>query len=265
MERSSLCGIVAGERTSTPTGLIFGSFWSGAGYALRQYERPAHRQQRYSAGVALYRCPGHLLRQSIGRGAVDEVGDDGGPAGLMTGADAGAVVAVEVLVKEDVVAPVRVCLHHLGRAEDRATAIGSALEDRNQAARDIIGNLVEGKMLAGAGRILHLKIVAKATMQIAQPSDQDEIRWHPDRTSPVRVAAKHPGARLGRLIADRQDLVPGAQFEGVVEVVPAERSDTVVAEELVRVEHPGQDATQPLLRDQCEDLAAIAIGVHPLG
>ena len=74
-------------------------------------ERTARRRQRYSAGVALYKCPGHLLRQSIGRGAVDEVGDDGGPAGLMTGADAGAVVAVEVLVKEDLVAPVRVGLH----------------------------------------------------------------------------------------------------------------------------------------------------------
>src|SRR5215218_3573113 len=169
MERPSLCGTVVSERTSTPTGLIVVSFGRARDTPFASTERTARRQQRYSAGVALFKCPGHLLRKSIGRGAVDEVGDDGGPAGLMTGADARAVVAVEVLVKEDVVAPVRVSLHHFGVAEDRATAIGSAQEDRNQAARKIIGDLVEGKMLARAGRILHQEIVAKATMQVEQP------------------------------------------------------------------------------------------------
>src|SRR5512140_2444738 len=39
---------------------------------------------------------------------LDEFGHQPGPAGLMTGTQPGAVVAVEVLEKEDVLAPVRV-------------------------------------------------------------------------------------------------------------------------------------------------------------
>ena len=41
---------------------------------------------------------------------LDEFGGEGGPAGLVAGADAGAVVAVKVFIKEDVVAPMGVAL-----------------------------------------------------------------------------------------------------------------------------------------------------------
>ena len=41
---------------------------------------------------------------------VDQAGDDPGPTRLMAGADPGTVIAVEVLVKQDVIPPVRVRL-----------------------------------------------------------------------------------------------------------------------------------------------------------
>src|SRR5258705_12594153 len=46
-----------------------------------------------------------------------------GPAGLMTGADAGAVVAVEVFVEGDQVAPMRIFLEFFCAAEDRPAAL----------------------------------------------------------------------------------------------------------------------------------------------
>src|SRR5262245_6638288 len=58
--------------------------------------------------------------------------DDPGPAGLMTGADTGAVVAVKVFVEQQVVAPARVCLEFLGAAIDRAAAGMVAEEDMGQ-------------------------------------------------------------------------------------------------------------------------------------
>ena len=53
----------------------------------------------------------------------------------MAGADPGAGVAVEVFVEGDVVAPVRVALEGLLRAEDRPAAGGVAREDGDQALR----------------------------------------------------------------------------------------------------------------------------------
>src|SRR5262245_44459731 len=64
----------------------------------------------------------HLLRRAR-RKEVHQSRDDAGPPGLMTGAEAGAVVAVEVLVEEDEIPPVRIVLELLRAAVDGATAI----------------------------------------------------------------------------------------------------------------------------------------------
>ena len=53
---------------------------------------------------------------------LDQLGDEGRPAGLVAGADAGAGVAVEEFVEEDIVAPVRVVLKIIDGAVERAAA-----------------------------------------------------------------------------------------------------------------------------------------------
>src|SRR5262245_21679731 len=63
---------------------------------------------------------------------VDQRRHQTGPAGLVAGAEAGAVVAVEVLVKEDQVAPVRVALELLGAAVDRPPSLPVAREDADE-------------------------------------------------------------------------------------------------------------------------------------
>ena len=54
---------------------------------------------------------------------LDQLGHVSRPAGLMAGAEPGAVVAVEVLVEEHVVAPVRIGLEFLRAAVDRAPSL----------------------------------------------------------------------------------------------------------------------------------------------
>src|SRR5262245_62125362 len=63
------------------------------------------------------------LLRGRGREQMQPTGNDAGPSGLMAGAQAGAVVAVEVLVEQDQIAPVRVVLEFLRPAVDRPAAI----------------------------------------------------------------------------------------------------------------------------------------------
>jgi hypothetical protein len=56
---------------------------------------------------------------------LQQLGHQARPARLMAGADAGAVVAVEVLVERDEAAPVRVALEDLRSAVDRAAPVRS--------------------------------------------------------------------------------------------------------------------------------------------
>lgn len=73
---------------------------------------------------------------------VDERGHQRSPAGLVRGADAGAVVTVKVFVEEQVVAPVWVVLKRFRAAEHRAVARGVALENRHQPLGDLASHFV---------------------------------------------------------------------------------------------------------------------------
>src|SRR5689334_18554078 len=70
----------------------------------------------------------HLLSGGCGED-VHEPRDDAGPAGLVAGAQAGTVVAVEILVEQQVIAPVRVVLEDLRAAVHRAAAVLVFQED----------------------------------------------------------------------------------------------------------------------------------------
>src|SRR5437879_4192847 len=59
-----------------------------------------------------------------------------GPAGLMAGANAGPVVAMEVLVEQDEIPPVRVHLELLRAAMNGPSAVFSTQEDMRQATRE---------------------------------------------------------------------------------------------------------------------------------
>jgi hypothetical protein len=61
----------------------------------------------------------------------DQLGNQAGPAGLVTRADAGAIVAVEILVEKDQVPPVGIALKKFGATGYRTAAALPAHENMN--------------------------------------------------------------------------------------------------------------------------------------
>src|SRR5205823_2498588 len=108
-------------------------------------------------------------------GLLQQLGDDGGPAGLVRGAEALAGVAVEVLVEEDQVAPVRVGLELLAGAEDRAAAVRAAQEEVAQPPRELPRHLPEGVRLPRTGRELDRERLAEEEVELLQRLDQQEV------------------------------------------------------------------------------------------
>ena len=60
---------------------------------------------------------------------IEQESNESGPPSLVTGAQPGAVVAMEVLVKEDMIAPMRIFLELGSAAVERPLSIGIAKEN----------------------------------------------------------------------------------------------------------------------------------------
>ena len=101
--------------------------------------------------------------------------NDPGPSGLVARAEAGAVVAVKILIKQDEVAPVRILLELSGAAVHRTLAGLVPHEDAGQSARDLLGDLVERHEPAGAGRAFDGEIVSIVCV-VLQQSPNDHAR-----------------------------------------------------------------------------------------
>ena len=121
----------------------------------------------------------------------EEQRDEPGPAGLVARAETGAVVAVEVLVEQQQVAPVRIGLEQLGAPEHGAPPALVAQEGRGQAPADLVGHLEQVQLVARAGRALAPSGRRRSTRGAAEPADDDQVHGEPHRSPPVRVAAEH--------------------------------------------------------------------------
>src|SRR5262245_49435677 len=106
--------------------------------------------------------------------------DHAGPSGLMTGAEAGAVVAVKVLVEENQIAPVRILLEHARAAKHRTTAVGAAEKNVSQTPGDIFGHLIKVHAPARPGGALDQEFVAVVGVVLQKRADDQTIDRHPD-------------------------------------------------------------------------------------
>lgn len=128
------------------------------------------------------------LKDAVGAGGGEEVegaGDDTGPAGLMAGAEAGSVVAVEVFVELDVIAPEGIFLEFALAAIDGPRAVFVLEENAGEAAGDFLGDLVEVHLAAGAGGAFDGEVVAIVGVVLEQRADDEGVDGHPDGTAPV--------------------------------------------------------------------------------
>ncbi len=83
-----------------------------------------------SCNVASRNCSGSKLFTAL----FEEFRDETGPAGLMTGADTSAIVAVKIFVKKKQVTPVRIALENFRGTDDRASAASIAQKDMDETA-----------------------------------------------------------------------------------------------------------------------------------
>src|SRR5689334_5014575 len=103
----------------------------------------------------------------------------------MAGADAGTVVAVEVLVKEDQIAPVRIVLIAAVLSVHGTAALFVLKEDAREPSRELSRDIPQREVLSRCGRILNFEIVAEVVMELLQRFDDEVVHREPDRPAPV--------------------------------------------------------------------------------
>ena len=99
-----------------------------------------------------------LRRQSSKQ--VERPGNDTGPSRLMAGPETSAIVSMELLVKQDVILPVRILLEDLAAAKDRTLSHHIAKEDTRKPAPDFLCNFKQRHAVTGASGAFDLKTVA---------------------------------------------------------------------------------------------------------
>jgi hypothetical protein len=87
------------------------------------------------------------------------------------------------------------------------------------------------------GWILYDKVIAVVVMKLLERFDNEKIDRKPDRASPIGVATEKPGTRLPRLVAHLVYRAIQLQPIRMVEVMTADRANTIFAEELISVKH----------------------------
>ena len=131
---------------------------------------------------------------------MDELDDQGGPAGLMAGAQARAVVAVEILEERDIVAPVRISLEEGAVAQNRPAIALVAGENRDQTPGELGGDLGQRRPLRSTARQSSGQARAVVAMILPERLDHQIVDRKPDRAAPVGITAIDGGRRLGRLV-----------------------------------------------------------------
>src|SRR6185295_410822 len=184
-----------------------------------------------------------ILRCEVAEQA-QERSDEPGPARLMAGPDAGAIVAMKVLVEEHEITPVRIVLEAARGAVDRPPPLRIGHEDADEPSRQLRSDFEQGHEPPGARRTFDAKVIAVVTVELQQRAYEQQVHRKPHRPAPVRIAAEHAAIGLGRSIRDLILIGAAAEYVWMIAVISRQRTDTEVAEEFLGVEHSGEHATQ---------------------
>ncbi len=137
--------------------------------------------------------------------------------------NAGAVIAVEVFVEERIIAPVRILLKEVLATKHGAFAFAVAAEEPDEAAGEVPGNVPQGLRSVGLGH-LGGQVLPVVVVELLQRLDHQVVYRKPHRAAPIRVAAEQAGARLRRLVPDREGRAVGLKGERVGLVLLRERA-----------------------------------------
>ena len=127
----------------------------------------------------------------------DQFGDQGSPASLVTRADAGAIVGMEIFVEEEQIFPVRIALEDFGAAGDRPSAVFAANENMNQAAGDFGSHFPEVRFTPRASGTFDFEVLAIIMVILLQGFDEEIVQWKPDGTAPIGIATEDSAGGFG--------------------------------------------------------------------
>lgn len=161
---------------------------------------------------------------------VDQTGDQSGPTCLMARAQAFSSVAVIVLVEEETVAPVGVCLKFFTVSETSSTPILVARKNSDHPFCNFSRHSSGGNRLPSIGRF-DGEVRPQRITKTQQRMNQKVRGREPDRPSPIRVPSFELRFGLARLVTQSAF----AKVERMRLVIFRQTSDTVVGEELCRV------------------------------
>src|SRR5215469_7420453 len=109
-----------------------------------------------------------------------------------------SVVAMEVLVEQEVRTPVRVRLELSGAAVDGPVAVLATQKNTFQPSGDLLGDLEQIHISAGACGALYPKVAPIELIQMEQGFYQQSIDRDPDGSTPVGVPSEHVCIGLAR-------------------------------------------------------------------
>src|SRR5689334_5965614 len=129
MSRTAVSPIASPIRARRSSALGMAAWTGDEGCSRRTAKKQAEKRNAPSPNASL--AASREWRRSASRTVIavpswsfsallEELGDEAGPSGLVAGADTGPVVAVEVLMKRQVIPEVRIPLQLLLAPEDRS-------------------------------------------------------------------------------------------------------------------------------------------------
>ena len=120
----------------------------------------------------LYTDIGGLTKIVLGENSIavllDQLGHQSCPPRLVAGSDARTVVAVEILVKGNEVAPMRVCLKFFRAAENRPASLLIEEKNAREPLRNIAGYLPKVEHLARIGGAFDFVFITEEEMKFLQ-------------------------------------------------------------------------------------------------
>ncbi len=135
--------------------------------------------------------------------AAEHRGDQGGPAGLVAGAESFAAVGVKVLVEQNQIFPAGIIT--VSRTRRREPAERRSCRPRTAKSSVVPSSRatsISVMHVAASGRTFDLEIIAIENVIPLERLDQQEIGGKPDRSAPVAVAAEHAAFAFARHVVD---------------------------------------------------------------
>src|SRR5262245_42727514 len=115
------------------------------------------------------------------------------PPGLVAGAETGAVVAMEVLIEQDQLAPEGSGLKSRAMSIDSPAAGVVAQKHATKVPGNNSGDFPTSHLAPGPGRAFDSQRIAIVGVHSPEGLDQEHVDRHPYRTAPVGVAAEKAG------------------------------------------------------------------------